>query len=60
MKDEEKYRIKQGNIEALKNYLKEELEKTQKILNVYRADTSYDGVLKGKILMITELLAILS
>lgn len=56
MKPEEKYRIKQGNVEALKLYLERELNETQTLLNKYRVDKDFDNIYKGKILFITELL----
>lgn len=59
MKDEEKYRIKQGNIEALKLYLERELNETQTLLNKYRVDKDYDNVYKGKILFIKDFLTAL-
>lgn len=56
MKTEERFRIKQGNIEALKSYLERELNETQTLLNKYRVDKDYDNIYKGKIAFITEFL----
>ena len=57
MKTEERFRIKQGNIEALKSYLERELNETQTLLNKYRVDKDFDNVYKGKIGFIIDLLA---
>lgn len=56
MKPEERVRIKQGSVEALKLYLERELNETQTLLNKYRVDKDYDNVYKGKIGFIMDLL----
>ena len=56
MKPEERVRIKQGNIEALRLYLERELNETQTLLNKYRVDKDFDNVYKGKIAFIMDFL----